>query len=42
MQHRVGAFLQTFEDYPPSQRAASFSVDQIMEKLQKSLAAQGK
>jgi len=29
----VGAFLQTFQEYPPRQRAASFSLDQVMEKL---------
>ncbi len=42
LQQRVGAFMATFKDYPPAQRPASFSVDQIMEKLQQSLAAQGK
>ena len=30
----VGAFIATFKDYPPRQRPQSFSVDQIMEKLQ--------
>ncbi|QDP02586.1 arylsulfatase [Thalassotalea sp. PS06] len=30
----VGKFLETFEEYPPSQKAASFSLDQVMEKLQ--------
>jgi len=29
----VGKFLATFKDYPPSQKAASFSLDQVMEKL---------
>jgi len=29
----VGQFLATFEDYPPRQEAASFSLDQVMEKL---------
>ena len=29
----VGRFLQTFVDYPPRQEAASFSLDQVMEKL---------
>ena len=41
MQQHVAGFLATFKDHPPSQRAASFSIDQIMEKLQ-SLATQGK
>jgi len=30
----VGQFLQTFVEYPPRQKAASFSLDQVMEKLQ--------
>ena len=29
----VGQFLSTFKDYPPRQKAASFSLDQVMEKL---------
>jgi arylsulfatase len=29
----VGQFLQTFQEYPPRQKAASFSLDQVMEKL---------
>jgi arylsulfatase A-like enzyme len=29
----VGEFLATFKDFPPRQKAASFSVDQVMEKL---------
>lgn len=33
-QQYVGKFLQTFIDYPPRQKAASFSLDQVMEKLQ--------
>jgi len=30
----VGKFLATFKDYPPRMKAASFSLDQVMEKLQ--------
>jgi arylsulfatase A-like enzyme len=30
----VGQFLETFKEYPPRQKAASFSLDQVMEKLQ--------
>jgi arylsulfatase len=30
----VGQFLATFKDYPPRQKAASFSLDQVMIKLQ--------
>jgi arylsulfatase len=29
----VGRFLATFKEYPPRQKAASFSIDQVMEKL---------
>jgi hypothetical protein len=29
----VGNFLTTFEKFPPRQKAASFTVDQAMEKL---------
>ncbi|HBG96973.1 MAG TPA: arylsulfatase, partial [Chromatiaceae bacterium] len=29
----VGQFLQTFQEFPPRQKAASFSLDQVMEKL---------
>ena len=32
----VAQFLATFKDYPPSQRPSSFSIDQIVEKMQKS------
>jgi arylsulfatase len=39
MQQHVAAFLATFKNYPPSQRAASFSVDQIMDKLTQTLSA---
>ncbi|MGH6830788.1 MAG: hypothetical protein ACREDG_06505 [Methylocella sp.] len=34
----VAKFLATFKEYPPRQRAASFSVDQIIEKMQRSLS----
>ena len=29
----VGKFLMTFKEYPPRMKAASFSIDQVMEKL---------
>jgi len=35
---RVAPFLQTFKDYPPSQRPASFSIDQMVEGLMKSIS----
>ncbi|BAQ64121.1 arylsulfatase [Geminocystis sp. NIES-3709] len=30
----VGDFLKTFIEYPPRQKAASFTIDQVLEKLQ--------
>jgi len=33
----TGNFLGTFKDFPPRQRAASFTIDQAMEKLKRSL-----
>ena len=33
-QQYVGEFLSTFKEFPPRQKAASFSIDQVMEKLQ--------
>ncbi len=32
----VGQFLATFKEFPPRQKPASFSIDQVMEKLQTS------
>jgi hypothetical protein len=29
----VGMFLQSFQEYPPRMKAASFSLDQVIEKL---------
>jgi len=34
----VAQFLQTFEEFPPRQKAATFSIDQVVEKLQSVLA----
>ena len=34
----VGRFLATFEEFPPRQRAATFSIDQAVEKLEAFLA----
>ena len=36
----VGNFLMTFKDYPPRQKAASFSLDQVMEMLEGTGGAQ--
>ncbi|MGL4554564.1 MAG: arylsulfatase [Gemmataceae bacterium] len=35
-QEHVATFAATFKSYPPRQKAASFSVDQVLEKLQES------
>lgn len=35
----VAQFLQTFKDYPPRQKAASFSIEQAMEKLEVGLGS---
>jgi arylsulfatase len=35
----AGKFLATFKEYPPSQRAASFSIDQIVAKMQAGFGA---
>jgi arylsulfatase len=32
----VGQFLATFKDYPPSQRPSSFSIDQLVDKMERS------
>ena len=36
----VSKFLATFKEYPPSQRPSSFTIDQIVEKMQRSFSAQ--
>ncbi|MGC4075021.1 MAG: arylsulfatase [Nibricoccus sp.] len=36
---KVGQYLATYKDFPPRQRPASFSVDQIIEKLEASTKA---
>jgi arylsulfatase len=36
----VGKFLETFQEFPPRQKAASFSLDQVMEKLSTPSGAQ--
>jgi arylsulfatase len=35
----AGEFLATFKDYPPRQKAASFSLENVMEKLQAGLSS---
>ena len=39
-QSLVAQFMQTFEEFPPRMKPASFSVDQIMEKMNESLSGQ--
>jgi arylsulfatase A-like enzyme len=36
----AGEFLKTFKDFPPSQRAASFTIDQAVEKMKQNLGSQ--
>jgi arylsulfatase len=37
----VGQFLQTFKDFPPRQKAASFTIDQAMEKMETAMSGAG-
>ena len=32
----VGNFLKTFKEFPPRQKPASFTIDQVMEKMMNS------
>jgi arylsulfatase A-like enzyme len=41
MQPLVAQFLATFKEYPPSQRPSSFSIDQIVEKMQRDFDSMG-
>jgi arylsulfatase len=36
----VGRFLATFKDYPPRMKAASFSLDQVMEQMTRTAGTQ--
>jgi arylsulfatase len=38
----VAEFLQTFKEFPPRQKPASFSIDQALEKARQSQAAMAK
>ena len=33
-QQVVGKFLMTFKEFPPRQKAASFSIDEVLQMLQ--------
>jgi arylsulfatase len=37
----VTPFLATFKDFPPRQKAASFTIDQALEKMETALAGAG-
>jgi arylsulfatase A-like enzyme len=37
----VGQFLETFKDFPPRQKAASFTIDQAMEKMTSAASGAG-
>jgi len=34
----VAKFLASFKDYPPSQKPSSFSIDQLVEKMERSFS----
>ena len=34
IQGKVGEFIQTFKEFPPRAKAASFTIDQVMDTLQ--------
>jgi arylsulfatase len=36
-QYKVAPFIKSLQDYPPSQRVGTFSLDQAMEALQRSI-----
>jgi hypothetical protein len=38
-QQYVARFLATFKEFPPRQKAASFSIDQVIEMLQRGAGA---
>lgn len=40
VQAYVGNFIKTFQEFPPRQKTASFSLDQVMEKMMSPAGAQ--
>ena len=38
----VTEFLATFKEFPPRQKAASFTIDQAMEKMETALSGAGR
>ena len=41
-QGMVSQFLSTFEEFPPRQKAASFTIDQVMEKMENAIGGAGR
>jgi arylsulfatase len=41
-QAMVAQFLETFKEFPPRQKAASFTIDQIMQKMETALSGGGR
>jgi arylsulfatase len=39
-QKLVADFLASFTEFPPRQKAASFTIDQVMEKMEAAIHAQ--
>ena len=37
----VASFLESFKEFPPSQRPSSFSIDQLVERMQRSFETVG-
>ena len=37
----VGQFLETFQDFPPRQKAASFTIDQAMQRMEAAMSGAG-
>jgi len=40
VQQIVGQYAQTFIDYPPMQKGASFNMEQVKEELQRKMESQ--
>ena len=38
----VAEFLGTFKEFPPRQKAASFTIDQVMAKMENAIAGSGR
>jgi hypothetical protein len=38
-QAEVAKFLESFKEFPPSQKPATFSIDQVMQQMQEGAAS---